>query len=511
LFQQVSQIGLYNSVSVASDRYLASFIFSGPFLRNRSAAGALRWHSELRRYLFTRDAAGVPPIVIFINAFINLFLVWLPITSSLNMTMALVSMSLFLLIAAFIRLKLKRPDLPRKWQVPGGTFGAFVIAIPCGLLCWANIGLGLVDSDNNFDPAPKIYFLVAAIVFGLFIHLLLNLHNKHTGFQPDDSEMATYRSESQLESISDREHPEFDTEPAGDRHIRLEDGTIMKVHASPDWAVREDVLADDVMFRIPLSPEKRRKSEDLGTVSPLDSSQVSVAQKPKKPTLSSKIKKAAVGVGKSRGVGKRQQGPSSRKRRKDSEGPELEMQSPQSEIRRTRNKMERSGMAVLEEESDFEDNLQHHHHKERTLSHPPEQTADTDSRTPLTILSHVTSANSTNPEQSELRDLSSGIVTSATVDEALAAQLAFTMATTAADMTATLTAIPTDAPTPSSQTSSMDSSTSIPFSASNIAPEPSNVTVLADQEPLPPTIVTNTDPSTTVTATAVAEESSESQ
>eukprot|EP00299_Pterocystis_sp_00344_P016846 c8452_g1_i1.p1 GENE.c8452_g1_i1~~c8452_g1_i1.p1 ORF type:complete len:316 (+),score=58.11 c8452_g1_i1:105-1052(+) len=160
---QVSQIGLYNSVSIASDRYLSHFLFEDD--RPRFSIPFLSQNS----YLLKRGTAGVPPLVILINSAVNLVLVWMPITATLNVGMALVSVCILLLVVAYIQLKLYRSDLKRDWELPGGVFGAAVVAAPCAILSILNIGLGFANTEGDIVPT-KIVFLVAAVSVGLFVH-----------------------------------------------------------------------------------------------------------------------------------------------------------------------------------------------------------------------------------------------------------------------------------------------------------------------------------------------------
>jgi hypothetical protein len=118
---------------------------------------------------------------------IVLGLVWLPITATLNMTMAMVSISILLLLTAFLRLRFLRPNLPRRWRVPGGNIGAVIVVIPCSMLCFLNIILGLFDRSNALFGviAPKIAFVVIAVGFGGLVHLI---HDRYYGSRPSPSE-----------------------------------------------------------------------------------------------------------------------------------------------------------------------------------------------------------------------------------------------------------------------------------------------------------------------------------
>eukprot|EP00299_Pterocystis_sp_00344_P018941 c9434_g1_i2.p1 GENE.c9434_g1_i2~~c9434_g1_i2.p1 ORF type:complete len:470 (+),score=65.89 c9434_g1_i2:380-1789(+) len=177
---QVSQIGIYNSVSVASDRYLASFLhgtdeIEKPVTTHVRPTGCFsRCLFSIKRFVLDSTWTGAPPYVMLINAFINLGLVWLPITATLNMTMAMVSISMLLLLYSFLSLKLKRPHLKRRYTVPGGIIGAFLIVTPCAILCVLNIVLGVVDRTTLAFGivSPKIVFVTLAVSFGGVVHLI---------------------------------------------------------------------------------------------------------------------------------------------------------------------------------------------------------------------------------------------------------------------------------------------------------------------------------------------------
>lgn len=177
---QVSQIGLYNSVSMASDRYISSFFFDDPAqaTTDDGNSGSFGWirscFGRFHRYLFTRDKAGVPPIIIFINASVVSLLVWLPITDTLNANMAIISISVILLLYSFLHLRSSRPHKKGAWRLPGGQLAAIVVVSPCFILSVMNIALGFTDRDNAvfWTISPKIIFVFGTVGVGALVHLI---------------------------------------------------------------------------------------------------------------------------------------------------------------------------------------------------------------------------------------------------------------------------------------------------------------------------------------------------
>jgi len=170
---QVSQIGMYNAGSIASDRYLSSFFFNplDPVDKVPELPASLQFLHRPWRFLMTRDKAGVAPIFIFFNSSVVMGLVWLPIMETLAASIAVVSLSILFMLYSFIHLRVRRPDIQRPWKLPGGLPVAFLVATPCALLSILNIVLGFAFSDDAvfYTIAPKAIFLVLAVSLGLMV------------------------------------------------------------------------------------------------------------------------------------------------------------------------------------------------------------------------------------------------------------------------------------------------------------------------------------------------------
>eukprot|EP00301_Raphidiophrys_heterophryoidea_P007643 c1292_g1_i1.p1 GENE.c1292_g1_i1~~c1292_g1_i1.p1 ORF type:complete len:376 (+),score=56.70 c1292_g1_i1:698-1825(+) len=173
---QVSQIGLYNSCSIAADRYLAGVLrntFSSFMQLDDGARGRFtsqrkpsRLYQKLRVFFLDDTSTGAPRIAILLNCVIHFFVAWLPITSTLSLAMVVISLVIVLFGFAYLKLRFYRPDLERKYAVPGGVFGAFAWALSCIGLSIVNIVLGLASGGMS----AKVVFLGVVVGTGFFIH-----------------------------------------------------------------------------------------------------------------------------------------------------------------------------------------------------------------------------------------------------------------------------------------------------------------------------------------------------
>lgn len=82
----------------------------------------------------SRSKYGTPTISILCSATGVVFLSWMSFQEILEFLNFLYSIGMLLEFAAFIKLRIKKPDLHRPYKVPFGTFGVTMICIPPALL-----------------------------------------------------------------------------------------------------------------------------------------------------------------------------------------------------------------------------------------------------------------------------------------------------------------------------------------------------------------------------------------
>ncbi|XP_031495509.1 probable polyamine transporter At3g19553 [Nymphaea colorata] len=81
-----------------------------------------------------RSKYGTPTLSILCSATGVVFLSWMSFQEIIEFLNFLYSVGMLLEFAAFIKLRIKRPDLPRPYRVPFGTTGAIIICLPPALL-----------------------------------------------------------------------------------------------------------------------------------------------------------------------------------------------------------------------------------------------------------------------------------------------------------------------------------------------------------------------------------------
>lgn len=109
----------------------------------------------------SRSKYGTPTISILCSATGVIFLSWMSFQEILEFLNFLYSVGMLLEFAAFIRLRIKKPDLHRPYKVPLQTFGATMLCLPPALL------LVLVMCLASF----KTYLVsVGVIIFGFLLY-----------------------------------------------------------------------------------------------------------------------------------------------------------------------------------------------------------------------------------------------------------------------------------------------------------------------------------------------------
>lgn len=114
----------------------------------------------------SRSKYGTPTISILFSATGVIFLSWMSFQEILEFLNFLYSIGMLLEFAAFIKLRIKKPDLHRPYKVPFQTFGAIMLCIPPSLLlvlvmCLASLRTFLVSGT--------------VIILGLFLYPVLVL------------------------------------------------------------------------------------------------------------------------------------------------------------------------------------------------------------------------------------------------------------------------------------------------------------------------------------------------
>ncbi|KAK6916344.1 Amino acid/polyamine transporter I [Dillenia turbinata] len=98
----------------------------------------------------SRSKYGTPTISILCSATGVIFLSWLSFQEIIEFLNFLYSLGMLLEFAAFIRLRIKKPDLHRPYRIPFGTFGVTMLCIPPAILlvlvmCLASLRTFLVS------------------------------------------------------------------------------------------------------------------------------------------------------------------------------------------------------------------------------------------------------------------------------------------------------------------------------------------------------------------------------
>ncbi|XP_039139329.1 probable polyamine transporter At3g19553 isoform X1 [Dioscorea cayenensis subsp. rotundata] len=88
----------------------------------------------LPAFFSSRSKYGTPTISILLSATGVIFLSWMSFQEIIEFLNFLYALGMLLEFAAFIQLRIKRPDLHRPYKVPVGTYGAIAICIPPALL-----------------------------------------------------------------------------------------------------------------------------------------------------------------------------------------------------------------------------------------------------------------------------------------------------------------------------------------------------------------------------------------
>ncbi|KAI8027696.1 putative polyamine transporter [Camellia lanceoleosa] len=113
----------------------------------------------------SRSKHGTPTISIVCSATGVIFLSWMSFQEILEFLNFLYAIGMLLELAAFVRLRIKKPDLSRPYRVPVQTFGATMLCVPPALL------LVLVMSLAS----ARTYLVSSCVVIvGMFLYPAVN-------------------------------------------------------------------------------------------------------------------------------------------------------------------------------------------------------------------------------------------------------------------------------------------------------------------------------------------------
>jgi amino acid transporter len=125
--------------------------------------------------VFTRRlSSGAPWVSVIVCAFVWGLAMQLGLERVLALDVMLYGLSLLLEFAALVALRLREPNLPRPFRVPGGTLGAVLLGLFPALL----IGLGIYDQAGRWKleegdtiaPGPALLLGLGLVGLGFFLY-----------------------------------------------------------------------------------------------------------------------------------------------------------------------------------------------------------------------------------------------------------------------------------------------------------------------------------------------------
>ncbi|XP_054786055.1 probable polyamine transporter At3g19553 isoform X1 [Prosopis cineraria] len=153
----------------------------------------------------SRSKYGTPTISILFSAIGVIFLSWMTFLEIVELLNYLYAFGMLLELAAFIALRLKRPDLHRPYKVPLQTFGAAMMCLPSALLLVLVICLA----------TWRTFFVSAAIVAVGFILYPLLIRARKREWLVFEAEPSSFLSDACLQShsvLSELDDPEIKEE-----------------------------------------------------------------------------------------------------------------------------------------------------------------------------------------------------------------------------------------------------------------------------------------------------------
>lgn len=151
---------------------------------------------DLTLFVCYRSKYGTPTISILCSATGVIFLSWMSFQEIIEFLNFLYALGMLLEFAAFVKLRIKKPDLHRPYRVPLNTIGALMLCLPPSFLLILVMVLA----------AAKTFLISGVIVvLGFCLHPFLELvkEKRWVRFIPEEtSPVSGVPSESQL----DQEH-----------------------------------------------------------------------------------------------------------------------------------------------------------------------------------------------------------------------------------------------------------------------------------------------------------------
>lgn len=205
-------IGLHNACTAVCERSVSQFVNSrvsrASLVRLQQRPGVVGW-------LFDPSKHGVAPIFICFSSGMNMLLVWSPYKLLVNMGMLLICFPVMLLCASFVWFRVKQPDMPRSFRVPGNTAVAALVAIlPC-CMTGANLYFIITDAEPVFGVLHiNVYISFALVALGILVHLVYwRFFDRSSGYAAQ-----TYK---QRLGLTDESTPLLGTEPDSSRRTNI--------------------------------------------------------------------------------------------------------------------------------------------------------------------------------------------------------------------------------------------------------------------------------------------------
>ncbi len=153
----ISSLGMFNALAMSYSRLPV----------------ALAQHGLMPRVFARRDAKTDAPWV----SILVLGLMWtaslgLPFAKLVLLDIFLYGLSLMLEFVALVALRIKQPDLPRPYRVPGGTVGAALLGVPPAVLIVLALARNLRDTEEGASNAMAVKIAFALLALGPVLYLL---------------------------------------------------------------------------------------------------------------------------------------------------------------------------------------------------------------------------------------------------------------------------------------------------------------------------------------------------